>query len=172
MDETLEGLIVKFSANKLNQFTGRIQDCLGRLTYEQIWARGSEDENAIGNLVLHLAGNVRQWIGTGMAGKPDVRARDREFAARGDVQAGELGERLSGVVADAVATIEKMTGAELLERITVQKYELTKLEALLHVVEHFAQHTAQIIFATKLLTSSDLGYYKHLSAPAHKEKTP
>ncbi|HEV2688600.1 MAG TPA: DUF1572 family protein [Bryobacteraceae bacterium] len=135
---------------------------------DQIWMRNTENENAVGNLVLHLCGNVNQWIGSGVAGKPDHRERDGEFAARG----GDLGTRLSTTIAEATGIIRGLTPARLSEHITVQKYDVTVMEAIYHAVEHFAQHTAQIIFATKLLTGQDLGYYQHLNKPKHLETTP
>lgn len=173
MQEELGCIFLRFSADKLNQFSGRIKECLGRLSYEQVWARGSENENAIGNLVLHLCGNVRQWIGSGVAGRPDIRVRDREFAACGEVQSSELWERLEGTVEDAMAVLAAVTPERLREEVTVQAYRLTVLEAIYHVVEHFAQHTGQIIHATKQLTGEDLGFYRHLSkATGHGETTP
>ncbi len=169
---SIEGPFLKFSADKLEQLSSRIKDCLGKLSEEQIWTRGNENENAIGNLVLHLAGNVRQWIGSGVAGKPDIRQRDAEFAARGNASAAELWDRLNTNVREAVEIIRSLTPERLAETTTVQKYQMTVLEAVYHVVEHFAQHTGQILFATKLFTGQDLGYYRHLSRAAHSEKTP
>lgn len=164
----IEQDFLKYSADKLAQLSGRIEDCLGKLSSDQIWMRNSENENAVGNLVLHLCGNVGQWIGSGVAGKPDSRARDWEFAARG----GDLGQRLSQTIAEATGVIRNLPPARLIEGITVQGYDVTVMEAIYHVVEHFAQHTAQIIFATKLLTGQDLGYYQHLNKPKHFETTP
>jgi uncharacterized damage-inducible protein DinB len=159
---TAEAVFLKFSADKLEQLHGRIQDCLGRLTPEQIWARTSDNENAIGNLVLHLSGNVRQWIGSGVAGLPDHRERDAEFAARGGQSAEELAELIKGRVAEAASIIREVPPGRLTERILPQGYNVTVLEAIAHVVEHFAQHTGQIILLTKMLTGRDLAYYQHL----------
>ncbi|MGA2183988.1 MAG: DinB family protein [Bryobacteraceae bacterium] len=167
-----ESEFIRFSAEKLEQLCGRIEDCLGRLSYDQVWMRNSGNENAVGNLVLHLCGNVTQWIGTGAAGRPDQRQRDKEFAARGDVQPAELAARIHAVVDDAASVIRSLTPQRLTERTEVQKYNVTVLEAVYHVVEHFSMHTGQILFATKLLTGQDLGYYGHLSAPGHKETMP
>ena len=168
----LNEVFITFSGDKLTQLCGRIQDCVGRLSYEQVWARSGEHDNSIGNLVLHLCGNVTQWIGTGVGGRLDTRNRDAEFAARGDIKPAELLERLNGVVADAVSIIRGLDADRLAETTRIQNYTITKFEAVYHVVEHFAQHEGQIIFATKLLTHQDLGYYKHLSQPRHKEATP
>jgi uncharacterized damage-inducible protein DinB len=157
-----EDIFVNFSADKLEQLHGRIQDCVERLTPEQIWARNSENDNAVGNLVLHLSGNVRQWIGSGVAGLPDNRQRDTEFGARGRVAPLELAELLKTRVAEATAIIREVPASRLTERITPQGYDVTVLEAIAHVVEHFSQHTGQIILLTKILTGKDLAYYQHL----------
>jgi uncharacterized damage-inducible protein DinB len=165
-------LFIDCSTKKLEQLLSRIRDCLRKLSPDEIWARGHENENAIGNLVLHLNGNVRQWILSGVGGAPDTRVRDAEFAARGGMPTEELLGRLEATVREAVVVIGNVTPERLTERVTIQKYDVTVLEAIFHVVEHFAQHTGQIIFATKMLTGEDLGFYKHLKAAAHGEKTP
>lgn len=173
MEQSLDRIFLDFSGKKLQQLESRIEDCLGKLTPEQIWARGTENENAVGNLVLHLCGNVRQWITAGVGGKPDIRVRDREFTARGGLERPELVERLKGTVDEALAVLEGVTAPRLAEHVTIQKYDITVLEAIAHVVEHFSQHTGQIMFATKMMTGGDLGYYGHLrTASAHGEKTP
>jgi len=174
MDLSLERIFLNHSIEKLNQYTGRIETCLKMLTEEQIWARGNANENAIGNLVLHLCGNVRQWIVAGVGNQPDIRERDKEFAATGGVPATELMARLRATVQEASATIEPLTGARLAEPRSIQKYDVTVLEAIYHVVEHFSMHTGQILFATKMLTGTDLGFYRHLSsaAAARSEVTP
>jgi uncharacterized damage-inducible protein DinB len=162
-----------FSADKLIQLLGRIETCVDQLTPEQLWMRHSENENAVGNLVLHLAGNVRQWILAGVGGAPDHRDRDSEFAARNGGGAEELKSRLRPAVEEAVALIRALPAARLTEIIRPQGYEGTVLAAIYHVVEHFAGHTFQIMFATKLLTGRDLGFYAHLNRPqTHQEKLP
>jgi len=168
-----ERVFLNFSIAKLKQLSGRIQDCLGRLSQEQIWARGSENENAVGNLVLHLCGNVRQWIIHGVGGAPDIRRRPEEFAARDGPTGPELAARLQATIHEALAVIDALTAERLAERVVIQGYDVTKLEAVLHVLEHFAQHTGQILFFTKTVTGADLGYYRHLDGGApRKEPAP
>jgi uncharacterized damage-inducible protein DinB len=166
-----EAEFLKFSCEKLTELSGRIETCVAKLTPEQIWTRGVESENAVGNLMLHLAGNVRQWIICGVGGAEDRRDRDSEFAARAG---GEALDRLRSTVDEAVALLRALPHEALEQRRTIQKHwDLTVLEAIYHVVEHFSMHTGQIIFATKLLTGSDLGFYGYLSAgKAAGEKTP
>ena len=163
---TLDRLILDFSARKLQELMSRISDCLGPLSDDQIWARGGENENAIGNLVLHLAGNVRQWIVSGAGGRPDTRNRDAEFAARGGLSKAVVEARLRDTVVEAVAVIGELRPERLVERLIIQGYDVSVVDAVLHVVEHFSMHTGQIIFATKMLTGADLGFYRHLSKRA------
>ena len=169
----LESILLTFSADKLEQLCGRIETCVDKLTPEQIWTRNTENENAGGNVMLHLAGNVRQWILHGVAGQPDVRVRDQEFEARGGIESAELKAKLRSTVTEAAALIRDLPPDQLCERRKIQKYDVTVLEAILHVVEHFSGHAGQIIFATKLLTGDDLGFYAYLRTPqSHAKETP
>jgi uncharacterized damage-inducible protein DinB len=160
----IDRLFLDFSADKLQELASRIASCLDRLSEEQVWARGQENENAIGNLVLHLCGNVRQWIISSIGGEPDHRHRSAEFAARGGKTKAQLLEQMRTTVEQAVAVIRVLPAERLTERRVIQGYEDSVLGAIYHVVEHFSMHTGQIIFATKMLTSADLGFYRHLQA--------
>ena len=172
VEPALESIFLDCSVRRLNQLAARIDDCVGRLSTEQLWFRGGQNQNAAGNLVLHLAGNLRQWIVSGVGGAPDARDRDAEFAARGGFGAQELRDRLGAAVSEAGAVIAVLPPARLAAHVRIQGYEVTVLEAIYHVVEHFAQHTGQIIFAAKAATGADLGYFAHLSQSAHGQKTP
>jgi len=173
MDSRLERQFLDYSASKIGELAGRIQTCLEQLTAEQVWARGGENQNAIGNLVLHLAGNVRQWIIAGVGGRPDIRDRAAEFRARGGRAPGELAALLLQTVAEGRAVIGGLTAESLPRPLTIQGYKITEMEAVYHVVEHFSMHTGQILFATKMLTGADLGFYKHLESGApHDEPKP
>jgi len=155
----LETVFLAYAPKKLEQLAGRIATCLDTLDDEQVWGRQGASSNAVGNLVLHLCGNVRQWIGFGVGKLPDVRMRDREFAARGGVSRDELKERLTGVAAEAAAIIRALPPERLTEKVTIQGYELTVFEAIMHVIEHFSGHTGQIIFASKAMTEKDFAFY-------------
>jgi uncharacterized damage-inducible protein DinB len=170
---TIEDEFLKCSAEKLNQLCGRIESCLDRLTPEQIWTRGGENQNAIGNLVLHLSGNVRQWILHGVAGEEDHRVRDIEFSTREPQSTASLKQRLRSTVDQALLLLPTLGREQLLQRIDIQAYDnVTKLQAIFHVVEHFSGHTGQIIFLTKWLTGEDLGFYAHLQNKSHTETVP
>jgi uncharacterized damage-inducible protein DinB len=159
----IEQDFVRYSDKKLRQYLDRIQVCLGKLSDDEIWARGHSTENSIGNLCLHLSGNIRQWILSGVDGRPDDRDRDSEFAAKGGVTREALYSRLSETVNEVCGVITGLTAERLGQKVRPQGYDVTALEAVYHIVEHFAYHTGQIIFATKALTGDDLGFYAHLS---------
>jgi uncharacterized damage-inducible protein DinB len=160
MQGEVHELFINYSANKLRQMSSHVEDCIGRLTDHQIWSRGAPNENSVGNLVLHLCGNVRQWIGSGVGGAKDVRDRDSEFAATGGLVAEDLIARMKTTVAEAVAIIEGVSAQRLTDQITPQNHQVSVLEAIYQVVGHFQQHTGQIIFATKIYTGEDLGFYR------------
>ena len=130
MDETvLCREFLAYSASKLRELASRIDVCLGQLTDEQVWARGKETENAVGNLVLHLCGNVGQWIVSNIGGRPDTRVRDEEFAARGNATRAELRDRLRTTMESALGIIEGLTSEQLTPRHTIQGYDVSVMEA-------------------------------------------
>lgn len=169
---SVESLFVEYAADKLRQFTDRIDVCLGKLTEDQIWARGGANENAVGNLVLHLSGNVRQWIISSLGGNPSTRDRDGEFNADGGFSAAQLSALLRDTVEPATEVILALGTEQLTRTYEIQNYKVSGVEAVFHVVEHFGEHTGQIIFITKMLTGRDLGFYRHLRNSAHQETTP
>ncbi len=169
---TAAQVFTTYSVSKLQQLGERIAACLDQLTAEQVWTRNSDNENAAGNLVLHLCGNMRQWIGYGVAGQTDIRHRDSEFAARGELTPADLKQCLLDGVHTASAIISGLSEQRLMQTITVQGYDLTVLEAVYHVVEHFSQHTGQIIFITKWCTGADTGFYRHIAGPGHSWQVP
>ncbi|MDX1406850.1 MAG: DinB family protein [Saprospiraceae bacterium] len=137
----------------------RVLYCLDQLTEDQIWWRPNDQSNSIGNLVLHLCGNMRQWILAGLAGNQDVRQRQQEFDERGPVSKNELKRQIQTVVGEIIPVIEQVMPEDLSTIHSVQVYRETGLAILIHVTEHFSYHTGQIAWITKMLTSEDLGFY-------------
>jgi uncharacterized damage-inducible protein DinB len=166
---TLEADFLTSAADKLAENLGRIETCLTELPPHSLWARDSENENAVGNLLLHLEGNVRQWILSGIGAGPDERDRPSEFAARSGANASVLLVTLRGSVREAVALIRALPHRRLVETVSIQGYDTTVLSAIFHVVEHFSGHTYQIILLTKRFTGRDLGFYGYLDKTGRKE---
>jgi len=157
------------AARILEQDVSRIETCLSKLPADSLWTRDSENENAVGNLLLHLEGNVRQWILSGLAGVPDRRDRPAEFSTRAGATASALLTTLRATVEDAVSVIRTLPDARLVETVSIQGYDTTVLAAVFHVVEHFSGHTFQIILMTKRATHEDLGFYSYLARTGRKE---
>jgi uncharacterized damage-inducible protein DinB len=152
-------LFLRQSAEYLREYEAKIERCLGDLTEEQLWYRPNDQSNSIGNLVLHLCGNVRQWIGEGVGGKPYPRQRQQEFDERIPVPRSELLSKLRSTIDEATDALSRLTPDDLVEMRTIQARQLTILEAIYHAVEHFAMHTGQIIWITKAQTASNLQFY-------------
>ena len=150
----------------------KIERCVSLLSDKQIWWRGSQQSNSIGNLLLHLSGNVRQWIVVGLGGAADARDRDAEFAQREVIPRAELLARLKQALAEADATLAAFNPEKLLDTYKIQGLDVSALEAILHVVEHFSMHTGQIIMLAKMFVEVDLDFYDFKGAiPAPKWKT-
>lgn len=135
-----------------------IVKCLQQLSEKEIWWRPNTASNSAGNLVLHLSGNVRQWIITNLGGYAGARDRDSEFAERGPIPRRVLAARLKKTVREACDVLGRLPEAFLSRKYVIQGLHVTGLEAIAHVVEHFAYHTGQIIFITKLKRGKDLRF--------------
>jgi len=136
----------------------RIERCVEQLSDEEMWWRANPQSNSVGNLLLHLAGNVRQWIISGVGGAADERRRQQEFDEQGPLPRSELLLRLQATVKEADRVLSGVSAASLLERRRIQGYDVSVLEAIYHVVEHFSMHTGQIILLTKMW-KGDLAFY-------------
>jgi uncharacterized damage-inducible protein DinB len=153
-------------------FLPKIERCMALLNNEQIWWRPNGESNSIGNLLLHLSGNARQWIVSGLGAASDGRNRDSEFAQREVISREELLALLRETLDDVDATLETFDPDRLLERKSIQGLDVTALEAIFHVVEHFSMHTGQIILLTKMIANSDLDFYEFTdSKPTLKWKS-
>lgn len=140
----------------------RLSECVCSLTEEQLWWRPNEASNSIGNLLLHLNGNVGQWIVSNFNQTEDCRNRPCEFSERGPVPGGGLIARLAGTVEEAGAVMARLTTADLEATYEIQGYKVTGLYAIFHCVQHFALHYGQIAYITKSLQNRDLGFFRHL----------
>jgi len=141
------------------EYLRKIERCLDALSEDDVWWRQHETDNSIGNLLMHLAGNVRQWIVTGLGGSADIRERQHEFSERNRLPKRLLLERLKDALRQADTVLGRIDAGKLLEMRHIQKYDVTSLDAVSHVVEHFAGHLGQIIYITKLRTGRDLKIY-------------
>ncbi|HLI29937.1 MAG TPA: DUF1572 family protein [Terriglobia bacterium] len=150
----------------------RISSCLNHLDEQDIWWRPNPASNSAGNLTLHLAGNVRQWIVCGLGGKPDFRDRNREFQEQGPVPARLLLATLRKSVQEGCAVLGALGPDELGTLYAIQKFQVTGFQAVSHVVDHFAYHSGQIVFITKLKLGQDLNFTRLPGATSQSRKGP
>jgi uncharacterized damage-inducible protein DinB len=157
-----------------DEYLPKIERCLEKLSDEQIWWRPNPETNSIGNLLLHISGNARQWIVCGLGGETDKRERDAEFGDRGGIARDELLSGLKGTVLDVDRVLASFNPHRLLNQYRIQGTEATALAAIFHVTEHFSMHTGQIILLTKMLVNIDLVFYDFSTGkPVHTwHKTP
>lgn len=155
----MEGLVRTEAVRRLREGQERIRSCVLRLNDEQLWHRPNANTVSVGNLVLHLCGNVGQWINSTLGKRPDDRRREKEFSETGPLDKRDLRERLDSTLAYAIDVIMGLGEADLERTWNVQGFTETGLAIVLHVVEHFSYHTGQITLHTKLLLDIDTGYY-------------
>jgi uncharacterized damage-inducible protein DinB len=167
MTDVTEEFLVKSCSLLVSEYLPKIERCLEHLTDEDVWWRPNDASNSIGNLMLHLRGNVTQWIIGGVGGQARERRRQEEFDERTHVPAKELLANLRAVVQEAGEVIRGLDADALLSRRQIQDYDVTVLEAIYHVVEHFSMHTGQIILLTKARRGEDLKLWRPV-----RETTP
>ena len=158
--QTVAENFVAYAATRTRQCQKTIGQCVGQLTEEQLWQRGGDHENSVANLLLHLEGNIRQWILHGIDQQPDVRQRDDEFALAPSTSSAEALAAFTDTVEEAAQVIAALPAERLLAVIDPQPTGTwrnpTILEAIFKVVAHLDHHTGQIILLTKQLARRDL----------------
>ncbi len=147
------------ACRRLEESRIRIHACVGRLSDEQIWHRPNTHVVSVGNLVLHLTGNVEQWINTALGGAADNRTRDQEFSEIGPVDRQVLLANLNTTMKRAIALINSLREEDLTRWWPVQGFRESGTAIVVHVVEHFSYHTGQITLHTKLLLDIDTDFY-------------
>ena len=160
MNQELSTTFIAVSRQRLlNDYHPRMVRCLQELSEEDIWWRAHETDNSIGNLVLHLCGNVRQWIIASVGDAKDIRERSKEFSERTRIPKAELLGKLDETLHEADHVLKHFDPSKLLETRHIQKWDVTCMEAIFQVVEHFSHHLGQIIYITKLRTAKDLKFF-------------
>jgi Protein of unknown function (DUF1572) len=157
-------LFLDFSRAKLlGQYWPRLKETVASLSEEQIWWRPNESSNSIGNLILHLNGNVRQWLVVSFSRQADERNRPQEFSGRNPISTPVLLDMLGATMAQASEALTRLTDVELLAPYEIQGYKVRGLDAVYQAVEHFGLHYGQILYIAKNLTGRDLGFYAKLN---------
>ncbi|MBI5917740.1 MAG: DUF1572 family protein [Bacteroidetes bacterium] len=163
MPEFRDLLVQEVRRRLMDESVPRIKKCLAELTEAEIWYRPNENSNSVGNLVLHLCGNVRQWLLSGMGGYPDHRVRQAEFDERGPFPTSALLRHLDELMVEVDQVLNKLTAAQILQPVDVQGFEENGVSVLVHIVEHFSYHTGQITYFVKWRKNINTGYYDGLN---------
>jgi uncharacterized damage-inducible protein DinB len=162
IDSVARNFIDKSRNLLTSDYLPKIERCLDQLSDRDVWSRPNDASNSIGNLILHLCGNVTMWIIGGVGNLPFERNRQLEFDERREIPSGDLRQRLRIVVQQADDVLRTCDTTQLMSRRAIQGYSVTVLEAIYHVVEHFSMHCGQIILLTKARTGRDLQLWKPL----------
>jgi len=161
----LAALFLEFSRKKLlDQYWPRMRSCIESLTDEQIWWRPNPACNSVGNLLLHLNGNVTQWTVASFNRLEDKRDRPMEFNEREQPAGRILLERLGATLDEAAKVLVRLTPDELAATYHIQGYTVKGLDAIYQVVEHFGLHYGQVLYITKMLRGEDLGFHRELNS--------
>lgn len=151
---------LNFAVTRLRLTQGEVAKCVAPLSEEQMWHRGGDYENSVANLLLHLEGNMRQWMIHGITGQPDVRRRDDEFALAATMSAAEANATFNATLQEVCQVLGSLSPEQLLTVIDPQPTgawrNLTILEAIFQVVGHVQLHAGQIFVLTKQLVQHDL----------------
>ncbi len=162
MDKIQDLLKQQFHERVVEESLPRIFQCLDILSHKEIWYKHNANTNSIGNLVLHLCGNVKQYIISGIGGQADTRERDIEFQDVHTYNAQDLKEKISGVLLEADAIVSKMPEELFVQKKSIQGFDHNYVSILVHVIEHLSYHVGQITFYTKYVKDVDTGYYSGL----------
>ena len=144
----------------------RISKCLELISEEQLWYKHNEHVNSIGNLILHLCGNVKQYICAGILREKDLRQRDQEFEASHSLTKVQILAHLNETMSIISAKLDHITPEMLIEDFSVQGFNENGTSILVHITEHFSYHVGQITYLTKFLNNVDTGYYDGLDLNA------
>lgn len=142
------------------EYRAKLRAAVDALPADALWWRANDQSNSVGNLLLHLAGNVREWIVSGIGGAPNVRHRAGEFAAQSGQDGPALLSALDATLDEADAVLARLSPADLDAMRTIQGRDVTILEAVYHVVEHFSMHVGQIILIAKLHAPGAVQFYE------------
>ena len=153
---------IEQSIYRIEKNTPKIIKCLDQLTEDQVWMRPNEVSNSIGNILLHLCGNIRQYAISALGDQADIRERDKEFSAQGGHTKEQLLKKLSDTLQEAITVMRTTDEVRLMKIYSAQGFTYSGVGIVVHITEHYSHHTGQIIFWTKQLTGTDLGFYSHV----------
>jgi uncharacterized damage-inducible protein DinB len=162
MENIFRKEFIEQSLKSIDENTSKIKACMKQLDEKDIWFRHNEHVNSVGNIILHLCGNIRQYIISSLGGAPDIRERDLEFSTAGGFTNAELVAKWQDTIREAKKIIVQASPENLLRHRVVQGTDHSGISIIVHVTEHYSYHTGQIIFLTKLYKNIDMGFHTNV----------
>lgn len=162
MNNIEDDMVSEFLANsiyRLDEGTRMIKISLESVSESDIWKKPNDSSNNIGNQIIHICGNMTQYIIASLEEQDDYRNRDEEFSMTGGFTKIQLIQKLEDTVNKAKLVLNGCNKRQLIKKREVQGFNLSGIGIVIHAVEHYSYHTGQIAFWTKLLTNKDLGFY-------------
>jgi uncharacterized damage-inducible protein DinB len=172
MEDLICRELINQSIKRMNQSTDKITACMKQLDEKDVWLAPNEHLNSVGNLILHLCGNIRQHIISALGGENDIRERDLEFSTRKGFTKIELVKKLQETAGQAVDIIKNLKCDDLLKNRMAQGISHSGVDSIIHVTEHYSYHAGQIILLTKLSKNIDLGFYAGVDLNKRNKPTP
>ena len=160
---------IHHSLYRIEENTKRVNVCIHELSETEIWNRPNKNSNSVGNLILHLCGNITQYIISSLGKTEDKRQRDKEFSTENGYFKNDLLEKLNTTISKATNIIQNASEEELFRKRNVQGYFYSGIGIIVHVTEHYSYHTGQIIFWTKSVKNKDLAFYKDVDLNVKNE---
>lgn len=145
---------------RISESVRMLEISLQKVDREFCWQQVNKNTNSIGTLLVHLEGNIRQYILSGLGGQADIRNRESEFGNSNRPEVSVVWEKLSATISEARETINSCSREQFLTYKEVQGFSLSGLGIVLHVVEHLSYHTGQVAHMVKARSGQDLGFYE------------
>lgn len=163
-------LVNEFEKRVFEESYSRIYKCLTLLDDKKIWESPNEVIAPVGCLILHLCGNARQWILSGLCGEEDNRERDQEFTVHSNIRKSDFVFLLENMKVQIKRCFDELSETDLNKKIVIQGFEVTGFSAIVHVLEHFSYHTGQITTLTKFYMNQQTGYYQDVDLNQRNRK--
>ena len=155
----IENELIDQCTYRLDESSRMVKKCLDQLSNDDVWKKPNESSNSIGNLILHLCGNITQYAISSLGATEDTRQRDKEFQVTEGFSKEQLFDKLTNTLDQAKRIMKQTSVDELLRKRLVQGFNMSGIGIIIHVTEHYSYHTGQIALLTKLWKNKDLGFY-------------
>lgn len=162
-DGVFELLLEQLKKRLIDESFERIKICLNQIEPDKLWHSPNEHITSIGSSILHLNGNIRQWLRSIIEGREVERDRPSEFKPEIKYSVDQLLNILSELDSDVIAMTEELKLIRAHRELSIQGIETNGIDAIVHVIEHTAYHTGQIVYLTKYYSGRSTHFYAHLN---------